>query len=624
MNRDGSKPRAVTKETFRLLNSRRGRPTASTSWRASTSPPSAPSAPARCGSTTAAAATACSSPRSANDQKDTGEPVFSPDGRYLYFSQDITPGRDLRVQQGPERRDLRHPASRPARRARSSASSPARAARPADAVAGRQDRSPSSAACASRACSTSWTCAPARRWPIYDGLDRDMQETWAIHGRLPRHGLDAGLEVASSSGPAARSGASTRRASKVAEIPFHVRDHAARRSRRCASRVEVAPKTFATRDAALGRRLAEGRPGGLPGPGPPLDPQSAGRQAAAPDAAERPLRVLPLVLARRPLRSSTPPGTTTSSARCGWSRPTAAKAGPWSPTPGPLRRAGLHARRQADRLPQDRGRLPAHPRLVARAGRLPRRRSRVAASRSWSPRTAGSRTSAPRATACTCCVSIGEGKRQLVSIGLDGKRGAAAPDERERHRVPALAGRPLGGLHGALPGLRDAVRRHRQGGGRRPQGERAAAAPGDARRRRVPALVRRLASGSTGRSVPSSTRCELKNAFTFLDGAPEKLPDPPATGIDIGFQAESDVPKGTVALVGGARHHHARRRGDRGRHGGDRGQPHHGRGSAREHVGPDGRLRGRRQGQDGHPRPDRRPLARRDSARTASCRRATG
>ena len=27
-----------------------------------------------------------------NDQKDTGEPVFSPDGRYLYYSQDITPG----------------------------------------------------------------------------------------------------------------------------------------------------------------------------------------------------------------------------------------------------------------------------------------------------------------------------------------------------------------------------------------------------------------------------------------------------------------------------------------------------------------------------------------------------
>ena len=33
-------------------------------------------------------------------------------------------------------------------------------------------------------------------WPIYDGLDRDMQETWSIHGLYPGDGLDAGQQVA--------------------------------------------------------------------------------------------------------------------------------------------------------------------------------------------------------------------------------------------------------------------------------------------------------------------------------------------------------------------------------------------------------------------------------------------
>ena len=49
---------------------------------------------------------------------------------------------------------------------------------------------------------------------------------------------------------------------------------------------------------------------------------------------------------------------------------------------------------------------------------------------------------------------------------------------------------------------------------------------------------------------PELFSLDLKNAFTFLDGAPEKLPDPPAHGTPIGFQAKADVPTGTVAVVG--------------------------------------------------------------------------
>jgi imidazolonepropionase-like amidohydrolase len=43
----------------------------------------------------------------------------------------------------------------------------------------------------------------------------------------------------------------------------------------------------------------------------------------------------------------------------------------------------------------------------------------------------------------------------------------------------------------------------------------------------------------------------LRESFAFLAGAPEKLPEPPEKGMDIGFEAAADVPKGAVALVGG-------------------------------------------------------------------------
>jgi imidazolonepropionase-like amidohydrolase len=44
---------------------------------------------------------------------------------------------------------------------------------------------------------------------------------------------------------------------------------------------------------------------------------------------------------------------------------------------------------------------------------------------------------------------------------------------------------------------------------------------------------------------------ELKDSFRFVDGAPEKLPTAPEKGVDISFLAKSDVPEGTLALVGG-------------------------------------------------------------------------
>lgn len=42
----------------------------------------------------------------------------------------------------------------------------------------------------------------------------------------------------------------------------------------------------------------------------------------------------------------------------------------------------------------------------------------------------------------------------------------------------------------------------------------------------------------------------LRDAFAFLDGASDPLPEPPASGTAIGFSAKSDRPKGALALVG--------------------------------------------------------------------------
>jgi len=43
---------------------------------------------------------------------------------------------------------------------------------------------------------------------------------------------------------------------------------------------------------------------------------------------------------------------------------------------------------------------------------------------------------------------------------------------------------------------------------------------------------------------------ELKDAFSFLKGSPEKLPDPVEEGLNIGFRVPADRPRGRIALVG--------------------------------------------------------------------------
>jgi imidazolonepropionase-like amidohydrolase/Tol biopolymer transport system component len=184
MGRDGSNPTQVTKETFRLLNS--------PAWT-----PDGNFIAARKHFTSRRSAGAgeiwlyhrsggegLQMTKRPNDQKDLGEPSFSPDGRYLYYSQDTTPGAVFEYNKDPntqiytvQRLDRQTGEIVPF------VTGQGGAIRPTPAPDGKQ------LAFVRRVRNKTVLfvsdVASGSLRPIYDGLDRDMQETWAIHGVYP-------------------------------------------------------------------------------------------------------------------------------------------------------------------------------------------------------------------------------------------------------------------------------------------------------------------------------------------------------------------------------------------------------------------------------------------------------
>lgn len=117
----------------------------------------------------------------ANEQLDVGKPAFSPDGRYLYYSFDATPGGSFQYNKDPNTGIY--------------------AIDRLDRTTGKLQRVARGAggACAPSPSPDGHMLAFVRRIrgksvlmlkdltsgaekELYDGLDRDMQETWAIHG----------------------------------------------------------------------------------------------------------------------------------------------------------------------------------------------------------------------------------------------------------------------------------------------------------------------------------------------------------------------------------------------------------------------------------------------------------
>ena len=220
MNRDGSDPKQVSKETFRLLTQ--------PAWS-----PDSESIVARKHFTSERSLGAgemwlyhrsggdgLQMTKKRTDQKDTGEPVFSPDGKYLYFSDDVTPGATFEYSKDPNTQIyVIQRLDRETGEVERYVTGPGGSIRPTPSPDGK------SLAFIRRVRYKSTLFVrdleSGREPALYDGLDRDMQETWAVHGVYPSMAWtpDSKSLVFWAGGGIHRVDAATK---QVTDIPFHV------------------------------------------------------------------------------------------------------------------------------------------------------------------------------------------------------------------------------------------------------------------------------------------------------------------------------------------------------------------------------------------------------------------
>lgn len=157
-----------------------------------------------------------------NWQKDLGEPAFSPDGRYLYFSQDTTAGRSFQYNRNArgqiyviQRLDLEDGTIEPF------VTGLGGAVRPVPSPDGK------SLAFVRRLQGQSALLvkdlATGEERPLWRGLERDLQEAWAVHGVYPAFAWtpDSRDVVVWAQGKLWRV---TLAGGRAVEIPFHVAD----------------------------------------------------------------------------------------------------------------------------------------------------------------------------------------------------------------------------------------------------------------------------------------------------------------------------------------------------------------------------------------------------------------
>ena len=119
-----------------------------------------------------------------NDQQDAGEPVASPDGKYIYWSEDVTPGPDFQYNKDPNGGIYAiKRLNRESGQIETVAGGAGGACRP--------QLSPDGKLLAFvkrvRLKSVLYlkNLDTEEEWPVYDGLSKDQQETWAIFGVYP-------------------------------------------------------------------------------------------------------------------------------------------------------------------------------------------------------------------------------------------------------------------------------------------------------------------------------------------------------------------------------------------------------------------------------------------------------
>jgi Tol biopolymer transport system component len=241
MNRDGTEARAVTKESFRLVNNPAWDPTgqllvakkhftskrslgAGEMWLYHLSGGEGAQMTAR-----------------PTEQKDVNDPAFSPDGRYLYYDRDATPGRRFEYNKDSsgqiyviERLD------RETGEITTVTGGPGGAARPTPSPDGKHLAFVRRVDYATTLFVKDLETGAER--PLHGPLDRDNQEVWALHGVYPGMAWtpDAKAVVLWSKGGLHRVDVAT---GAVTGIPFHVRA-AKRVAKVVRSPHPVAPATF--------------------------------------------------------------------------------------------------------------------------------------------------------------------------------------------------------------------------------------------------------------------------------------------------------------------------------------------------------------------------------------------
>ncbi|WP_295674399.1 amidohydrolase family protein [uncultured Mucilaginibacter sp.] len=184
MNSDGSDKHAVTKESFRLLNN--------ASWT-----PDGQFLVARKHFTGTRSLGAgemwlfhktggegIQLTKRKNDQEDAGEPIVSPDGKYIYWSEDVTPGPDFQYNKDPYKGIYAiQRLNRQTGAIEIVTGGPGGACRPQISADGKL------MAFVKRVRLKSvlyiHNLSTGEEWPIYDDLSHDQQETWAIFGVYP-------------------------------------------------------------------------------------------------------------------------------------------------------------------------------------------------------------------------------------------------------------------------------------------------------------------------------------------------------------------------------------------------------------------------------------------------------
>ncbi len=221
MNRDGSAPRAITHETFRLLNQPDWSPDGNmiVARKHFTSARSLGAGEMwlyhRSGIGSGVEMT-----KARTKQKDSNEPAFSPDGRMLYFSDDATPGGIFEYNKDPNGQIfVIQRLNRDTGEVEPFVTGPGGAVRPTPSPDGR------SLAFIRRVRGKSTLMlldlASGRITPLTDTLDRDMQETWSIQGLYPGMSWtpDNRSLVYWAGGGLHRIDVGSR---AIADIPFHV------------------------------------------------------------------------------------------------------------------------------------------------------------------------------------------------------------------------------------------------------------------------------------------------------------------------------------------------------------------------------------------------------------------